>query len=719
MTRTYTPGSDLTPHAAHARRHNRRCQLRVEQLDDRCVPTVFTVSTSAMTIDNLDGHVSLWEAISAANLNIAYSDAPAGSVGLDTIQFAPSLNGQTIVYHAAITSEGLSIVEDLTIIGPGADLLTINANRNGRLFRINPALQLGVDVEIRGLTLTGSEQSLDLAGGGAIQNLGNLSLIDSTLAHNRASYGAGVYNNGSLTVTNCTFTRNMAFDDGGGIYNRGTMTVAGTTVSGNIADSEESGVGGGIFNTGTLTISGSTIAANTAYTGGGIYNDDDSLGLLIISDTTISGNSADTQGGGIYDRGTSLTASDSTICGNSAGGWGGGVYSTGSLAFTNNTISGNSAPSGGGIYVASGSSNIRNSTIAGNVSSLGGGGIWQSTFSTVTLTSSLVAGNVASSSGPELNGSFSLAHTLIQRMGGFTFTESAPGTNLFGLDPLLGPLAYNGGPTLTRALLPGSPALDRGSNPQGLTEDQRGYGSDRVVGAAADIGAYESRDSDVRLVPDPLDRSKNVLVVIGTRRSDTIAVRLDDGDIEVVLNRNFHNFEAQAVHRVAAFGMEGNDTIRSVLATRALLDGGRGADTLTGGAGADILIGGQGADILAGAGGRDILIGGDGIDRLTGGADDDILVGGRTIYDNDHRALSRIQTEWTSTNSYATRVENLQDGDGTPTLSAAEITDGFADVLVGDAGLELFFAGPGDQTPNRIAAETFVNVSPPPKTVRR
>ena len=93
-------------------------------------------------------------------------------------------------------------------------------------------------------------------------------------------------------------------------------------------------------------------------------------------------------------------------------------------------------------------------------------------------------------------------------MGGFTFTESAPGTNLFGLDPLLGPLAYNGGPTLTRALLPGSPALDRGSNPEGLTEDQRGYGSDRVVGAAADIGAYESRDSDVRLVPDPLDRQQ-------------------------------------------------------------------------------------------------------------------------------------------------------------------------------------------------------------------
>ena len=198
-------------------------------------------------------------------------------------------------------------------------------------------------------------------------------------------------------------------------------------------------------------------------------------------------------------------------------------------------------------------------------------------------------------------------------MGGFTFTESAPGTNLFGLDPLLGPLAMNGGPTLTHALLPGSPALDRGSS--SVAEDQRGYGFERVVGAAADIGAYESRASDVRLVPDPLNRGKNVLVVIGTRKNDTIGLRNDDGDVEVTMNGKFHAFDAAAVQRVAAFGMEGNDKITSALAIPALLDGAghRHADRRRGSTPSRR----QRRGHPPGGGGRDILIGGNG-DTLTG-----------------------------------------------------------------------------------------------------
>jgi hypothetical protein len=64
--------------------------------------------------------------------------------------------------------------------------------------------------------------------------------------------------------------------------------------------------------------------------------------------------------------------------------------------------------------------------------------------------------------------------------------------NLVGVNPLLGPLADNGGPTRTHALLPGSPAINTGSNPLGLATDQRGTGFPRVSGAAADMGAYES-----------------------------------------------------------------------------------------------------------------------------------------------------------------------------------------------------------------------------------
>ncbi len=179
----------------------------------------------------------------------------------------------------------------------------------------------------------------------------------------------------------------------------------------------------------------------------------------------------------------------------------------------------------------------------------------------------------------------------------------------------------------------------------------------------------------------------------------------------MTFNRNFHAFDAQSVHRVAAFGMEGYDKITSALTISTLLDGGRGIDTLTGGSGADILLGGNGADILSGGGGRDILIGGDSIDRLTGGADDDILIAGRTIYDQDQRSLALILAEWTSARTYAERRDNLSAGISAPKLSAAQITDGFSDVLIGDVGLELFFRGPGDQLTGKVVAETAVAVA--------
>jgi hypothetical protein len=125
---------------------------RVELLEARAVPTVFTVNTAAMTLAP-DGQVSLWEAIAAANTNAPFGDAPAGYPGLDTIRFAHSLNGQTIVYPASVNTEGLSAVEDLTIVGPGAGLLTISGNNTARIFNVNPFSQTGVDVVISGLTL--------------------------------------------------------------------------------------------------------------------------------------------------------------------------------------------------------------------------------------------------------------------------------------------------------------------------------------------------------------------------------------------------------------------------------------------------------------------------------------------------------------------------------------------------------------------------------------
>jgi predicted outer membrane repeat protein len=642
--------------------------LRVETLEARAVPTVFVVTTAVMN-SVVDGQVSLLEAMQAANTNAPVGDAPAGSAGLDTIQFAPALAGQTIAIPEAQPG-GLGITEDLTIAGPGADALTISGGSVSRCFNVS-----GVgspNVEIRGLTVANGRGV-----GGGIMNEGNLSLVDAVLAANSsAASGGGIFNQGTLSVTRGTFIGNSAGMSGGALLNFGTVTIADSTFTGNSCSHS----GGGIFNQGTLTISNSVLAGNSAAAGGGI---------------NCSG---------------AVTITGSTFAGNTASSFGGGIDNWGPLTVTNSTLSGNSAAAGGGIHSNNGPLAIIGSTITGNTATTVGGGIRSATGVAATLTSTIAAGNSAPT-GAELSGPFMLDHSLVWRLAGFTFREAAPGTNLFGLDPLLGPLANNGGRTPTHALLAGSPALDRGSNPFGFTQDQRSSGMDRVVGAAADIGAFESRDPDVRLVPDPLDRGKNVLVVVGTRRSDAIGLRVDDGDVEVTLNGDFHNFDAAAVHRAVVFGLEGNDTIRSSLAVGTLLDGGRGADTLAGGAGFDILLGGNGADVLAGGGGRDLLIGGNGGDRLAGGSGDDLLVGGATAHDRDARALALVLAEWTSTRTYAERRDNLLAGAGVPQFGPAQVFDGFADVLTGDAGLEFFYRGPGDTVRNKVAAESVVSTT--------
>jgi hypothetical protein len=641
---------------------------RLERLEDRTVPTLFTVSTTAIDF-TVDSQISLLEAIQAANTNAPAGDAPAGSAGLDTITFDPGLNGATIVNTVA---GGMVITEALTIEGPGAGLLTLSGNSTTRIFTVNVA----VAVEIRGLALTRG-----IAPGGAIINSGVLTLTD-------------------VWVTNC-----ISGSSGGGIYNFGTLTVANSTFSGNIAVNN----GGGISNLGTLTITNCQFIGNDAQFGGGIFNQ----GTLTMVDSTIAGNSASNSGGGLNCSGT-ITITGSTFAGNSAASTGGAVDNWGVLTLANSTLSGNSASTGGAISNSVGVLSVIGSTLASNSASGAGGGIHVSAAVAVPvdLNSTIVAGNSAAS-GPELFGNlvFALNHSLIQRRSGFTFAETVPGSNLIGRDPLLGPLADNGGPTPTHALLAGSPALDRGFRSPTVTEDQRGYGFERVIGAAADIGAFESRDSGIRIVPDPLDRTRKVLVVVGSRKSDTIGLRRDDGDIEVTLNGDFHAFNALQVHRVLAFGMEGNDKITSTLPISTLLDGGRGADALTGGGGTDILLGGNGADTLLGGGGRDILLGGNGADLLTGGGGDDLLIAGRTVYDAWHISLIQILAEWTSAKTYAERRANLATGTGVPLLTAAQVTDGFTgDVLTCDAGLELLFRGPGDSSPSKTAAETAIAV---------
>ena len=234
----------------------------------------------------------------------------------------------------------------------------------------------------------------------------------------------------------------------------------------------------------TVGISGITIAngnLTAANNGGGIRND----GVLKVNRSTISNNNCQGNGGGI------------------AGG--GGIYNIGTAFATDSTISTNSAPNGGGILNLN-PMTLVNVTISGNTATSQGGGIYN-LGTTINFGNSIVAGNTAPS-GPDGNGfNFnSLDYNLIGNTSGANFTGTTT-HNITNVNPLLGPLLDNGGPTKTHAPLSGSPALEAGNNSL-ITNppfigppftDQRGSGFNRIADgdgnatATVDIGAYEQQ----------------------------------------------------------------------------------------------------------------------------------------------------------------------------------------------------------------------------------
>jgi hypothetical protein len=259
-----------------------------------------------------------------------------------------------------------------------------------------------------------------------------------------------------------------------------TVTLNELTVSGgSLSFADESG--GGIYNEGALTINDSAVANNSAgRDGGGIYNE----GALTITNSIIDGNSAET-GGGVYNSGT-LTVSGSTISGNDAGSNGGGIYSANGLSLTNSTISGNIASVGAGLQGA-GTMVIESTTITANTAAGNGGGLDFKGFNEITARNSIIAGNsgpvdVTSLFGTLIDG----GHNLFGEVIPTSIPTKAP-TSQYDVDPRLGPLADNGGPTWTHALLAGSPAIDAGDT--ALSSDQRGAA--RPGGTADDIGAVE------------------------------------------------------------------------------------------------------------------------------------------------------------------------------------------------------------------------------------
>ncbi len=427
---------------------------------------------------------------------------------------------------------------DTTIEGGG--VITLSGNSQTSIFDIQ-----GGRVTLSGLTLRDGFGK----GGGAVYNNGQLTVLNSRFVNNHAVAIAGAISSGAaLTITHTDFYSNSAGFDGGAIYatvnlaihdssfefnraedggavlyntNAGRAGRAGRagpaaaaagprfTLDGSqfYSNTATIGRGGAILNFGTTAITNSDFQLSQSPLGGAVHNALDasltvensrfvsnttdqgvggallSLGHLVVNDSTFTGNSALNGGRGgalaLDSAGTALVM-NSTFSGNSAL-LGGGLVTSGTMTLSNTTLAGNGAFIGGGVDVLSGTLTVTNSTFTDNSGVfLFGASAIENAGGLVKLKNTLVAGDSSNNCQGSL---VSLGHNLDD---GHTCGLNAGG-DLTNTNPLLGPLAENGGPTLTAALLPGSPAINHGDNNGCPLLDQRGLL--RIDGC--DVGAFE------------------------------------------------------------------------------------------------------------------------------------------------------------------------------------------------------------------------------------
>jgi hypothetical protein len=413
------------------------------------------------------------------------SCADDGSAGTLRVVLASAADGDTVDLSAlscsTITLEQGAVttaIDNVTIQGPGRDALTIDAAHLDRAIVLSGAGTLSIyDVTIANGYLFGDYN------GGCVRSYGNLSLARTT-------------------VTSCDIVA-VGYAAGGGAAARANMSLLDSTVSGNSVSSTSNYYGylygGGVNAVGMMTITSSTISGNTQQ---------------FLGDVTPY---SIAYGAGVASR-ASTTIAASTIEGNTGSTYGGGVFFTASgdgfirLEILRSTISGNAASLGGGGVGVGGlfparlaSFVLHGSTVAENSTQGVGGGIRFRDYTLADLQSSIVASNSATTS-PDLH-----AVETIAIYGADNLIDAAdpdvalPADTLHG-DPLLEPLADNGGPTRTHALATGSPAIDAGNNYFNDSYDQRGDGFERVANGRADIGAFELQAMD-RIFGDGFDGS--------------------------------------------------------------------------------------------------------------------------------------------------------------------------------------------------------------------
>jgi hypothetical protein len=388
-------------------------------------------------------------------------------------------------------SSAKSIGSDLTI--NGGNKVTLKSNGTTNHFSVQGVAHLTLT------KITLSDGINNSACGGAI-NVGpaaHLTLAETRFVDNRSDFydGGAVCNSGTVDISNTLFKNNRSsYAMGGAIenYGPGMLSVTNSKFMSNTAGAN----GGSIDMGGTVTVTNGIFISNTAgFRGGGINT---YYGRLSVTNSSFISNTANMYGGGLANDASTTTVSGSTFSDNYAAS-GGGLESLGSsdLTLTNSTVSANRAlASGGGLlwYAPPGTGTITvlNSTIANNVAGTQGGNIYADVL-WIPLNARIHIQNTLIAFGSPNNCDNKIASYGHNLENANSCGLVAAGDKI-NVNPKLGPLQNNGGLTLTRALMFGSPAIDAGSGCPAT--DQRGVArpidGNRDGSAVCDIGAIEA-----------------------------------------------------------------------------------------------------------------------------------------------------------------------------------------------------------------------------------
>lgn len=490
-----------------------------------------------------DGKCSLREAVLSVNAGANVGDCVAvvaeaygtnDTISLPAGTYDLTVTGLDEGYEASAGSEpwvetntpdasmgDLDILKSVHIVGAGADSTKIQwgtgvaeADRD-RIFHVFTTAAGSIEVSMQGITIQNGrtfEVELGLAvvdpgdniaydyylrragGGLAVGPAVNVVRINPLLAGPEHSQGKGgskrpdepdeggaTY---SITLSGVKVLANQAEGDGAGIYTASPMTASNVVVAGNTSTVN----GGGIYNEGNTSISNSTISGNLAEGGGGVFLTGSNT--VTITGSTLSGNRA-VGGGAISGRaGMTLVLVNSTLSGNIGSDVGGGLYTNGNAQLKFVTIAQNlsgadspTAGSGINLFPASQAANsvsLKNVLLAGNKKGWLDGMDAAAIAALPSANCGITGGGVpVTSAGNNLSSDESCYPPVLQWLTAVTDKNE--------VDPKIGALADNGGPTLTHALLAGSPALSAGEKVAGITTDQRG----EMRESPPDIGAFE------------------------------------------------------------------------------------------------------------------------------------------------------------------------------------------------------------------------------------